>query len=196
MNFFFQEKLIIILKKIVKKKDKKFLGQANLPMFNRAGDSIFWASNNENLVNYDSCFYDGYFFQAFFAFILNNKSYNAFFFSFFRDNFNKKNNKVYVMSDDLRELVFLRIKSRKHLKSIAKNIKKTFKFNDYFFSKVFFISFYKFIIVSIKVFNRFYKFKTYKISHFVLTSTFFWKFYFLNFFQKNTFKKILLKKYF
>lgn len=142
-------------------------------MFNRAGESIFWASNNENFINYARCFSEGYFFQAFFAFILNNKSYNAFFFSFFRDNFNKKKNKIFVISADLRELVFLRMQAKKHLKSIAKNVKKTFKFNDYFFSKVFFISYYKFIIVSIKIFNRFYKFKSYKNLQFIAISTFF-----------------------
>jgi hypothetical protein len=149
------------------------LGQANLPMLNRAGESIFWASSNENFINYARCFSEGYFFQAFFAFILSNKSYNVFFFSFFRTNIFKKVNNVYAMPRHLRRFVILKMKSKKYFKSIAKSIKKTFKFNDYFFSKVFFLSFYKYIIVTIKVFNRFYKFKKKKRIQFVATSTFF-----------------------
>ena len=165
-------------------------------MLNRAGESIFWASNNENFINYARCFSEGYFFQAFFAFILSNKSYNAFFFSFFKNNFNLKINSVHVLPHNLRKFVFFKIKAKKHITSIAKSIKKTFKLNEFFFSKVFFLSFYKFIIVTIKVFNRFYKFKKQKRMQFVSITSFFWKFYFLNFFQKNNFKKIILKKSF
>ena len=142
-------------------------------MLNRAGESIFWASNNENFINYARCFSEGYFFQAFFAFILSNKSYNAFFFSFFRNNFSLKVNKTYILPKKLRRYIFLKLRSKKYLKSIAKNVKKTFKLSEYFFSKVFFISFYKFIIVTIKVFNRFYKFKKQKNLQFVSTKTFF-----------------------
>jgi hypothetical protein len=165
-------------------------------MLNRAGESIFWASNNENFINYARCFSEGYFFQAFFAFILSNKSYNAFFFSFFRNNFNLKVNKVYVLQKNLRKFIFFKVQTKKHFKNIAKNIKKTFKLSEFFFSKVFFISYYKYIIVTIKIFNRLYKFKKKKFLQFISMGTFFWKFYFLNFFQKNIFKKISLKKSF
>lgn len=172
------------------------MGQANLPMLNRAGESIFWASNNENFINYARCFSEGYFFQAFFAFILSNKSYNAFFFSFFKNNINLKVNKTYVLSNNLRRFILHKINIKKYIKSTAKNIKKTFKLNDYFFSKVFFISFYKFIIVTIKIFNRFFKLKKQKHLHFISTSTYFWKFYFLHFYQKSVFKKVFLNKTF
>lgn len=96
-----------------------------------------------------------------------------FFFSFFKNNINLKVNKTYVLSNNLRRFILHKINIKKYIKSTAKNIKKTFKLNDYFFSKVFFISFYKFIIVTIKIFNRFFKLKKQKHLHFISTSTYF-----------------------
>ena len=80
---------------------------------------------------------------------------------------------MHVLPHNLRKFVFFKIKAKKHITSIAKSIKKTFKLNEFFFSKVFFLSFYKFIIVTIKVFNRFYKFKKQKRMQFVSITSFF-----------------------
>ena len=165
-------------------------------MLNRAGESIFWASNNENFINYARCFSEGYFFQSFFAFILSNKSYNSFFFSFFRSIIQKKQRTNFIVRGELRFMVIIKILSKKHLKKTAKTLKKTFGFNDYFFSKVFFISFYKYLIITIKVFNRFYKFKKYKKKQFFAITTLFWKYYFLNFFKNKVQKNLMFFKKF
>jgi hypothetical protein len=94
-------------------------------------------------------------------YILSNKSYNFFFFKFFNSTIKRKNVKKYINADVFNDIVN-RVDSRLRFLKVVKSIKKTFKFTDYFFSKIFFVSFYKFIIISVKIYARFHKFKKFR----------------------------------
>lgn len=59
------------------------------------------------------------------------------------------------MRENCKNTVIRRFDANRALKLKAKSIRKTFKFNNYFFSKVFLFSFYNCLIVTIKVFTRF-----------------------------------------
>jgi hypothetical protein len=96
----------------------------------------------------------------FFSQILSNKAYSFFFFNIF-NRVVKCNAFAKFFSEAACVDVVKKVKQRIHLKKKSKYIRKTFKYTDFFFSKVFFISFYNFIIVSIKVYSRFFKFKKY-----------------------------------
>jgi hypothetical protein len=172
------------------------LGQANLPMLNRAGESIFWASNNENFINYARGFAEGFFFQMFLAFLLSNKAYNFFFFSYFHNVLEKKKLNSYVVTRGTRHKVMIKFHKMSFLKKMAKSVKKTFKFTDFFFSKVFFFSYYKFVIVTIKIYTRFFKRQKFNYDKFMEVSTLFWKYYFISFFLRQIRGAELMQKKF
>ncbi len=57
-------------------------------MLNRAGESIFWNFNSENLINFVRCFAEGFFFQNILNLLFTSQTTN---YIFFLENFSKIN---------------------------------------------------------------------------------------------------------
>lgn len=62
-------------------------------MLNRAGESIFWNFNSENLINFVRCFAEGFFFQNILNLLFTSQTSN---YIFFLENFSKINYKSSV----------------------------------------------------------------------------------------------------
>lgn len=100
------------------------------------------------------------------------------------------------MRGTLRKRVLNRLRARAFLCKNAKHITKTFRFTDFYFSKVFFFSYYKFIIISIKVFSRL---RIRRIRHkkiILKKGLLLWKFFFLAFLCNTARNEGHLKKKF
>jgi hypothetical protein len=163
------------------------LGQTNLPMLNRVGDTIFWSSLNENLINFLKCFSESFFFQK----ILLNAVFSKLSFSYFYINrtlFFKKMKQSAAFYENFYKKYNLSFKFRLLSRYLSFNKKKKI-----YFTKVFFFSYINWIIVSVRVYNsiakNFVKKKKKK------SSMLFWKFFFISYvFKKKTY--LNNKKYF
>jgi len=153
-------------------------------MLNRAGTSIFWNSNNENLINFLKCFCESFFFQKTLLLFLSNRLPKFITFIKIKKLFNKK----IVFKKNQKNNFY--VKFLKKFK-LVKKYKKFFKFLykqksiKCYFTKVFFLSYSNWVIVTVRIYKRYKKifiFKKKKINLLLL-----WKFFFFNNFKKNNF---------
>lgn len=129
-------------------------------MLNRTGESIFWSSNSENLINYLKCFGEGYFVQKVVPLLLLA---NAPIFIYYMQNYNKiKYNDKYIektkeiirasMKSKSRRLLLLRARRFAAFKSL-KFFMSVFRKKYSFTTKVFFISYLDWIIITVRLLN-------------------------------------------
>jgi len=129
-------------------------------MLNRAGESIFWSSNSENLINYLKCFSEGYFVQKVVPLLLLS---NTPIFVYYMQNYNKikysdeyleKTKKIIcaTMKAKSRKLLLLKARRFAAFKSL-KFFMSVFNKKYSFTTKVFFVSYSDWIVVTVRLLN-------------------------------------------
>ena len=172
------------------------MGQANLPMLNRTGETIFWSANNENLINYMRCFTESFFLQKTIALLLHSKtSLLLFFFS----NLNKvifNSIKLENDSEKFNLFIFKKFFKKNRILKFNRSLKKFIRFFRYkhtFLTKVFLLSYYNWIIITIRVL-KYYKKKS-LVRYEPTLTIFFWKYLLYNFFYYNSELPFFFKKF-
>lgn len=154
-------------------------------MLNRAGESVFWNFNNENLINFVRCFAEGYFFQIILNLVFTSQTTN---YIFFLENFSKLN---YVSINSSLGNKF-RYKKKflwKHQKLLfLGNLKEFFKYSSLkknFIAKIFIFSYTNWLILISRVFL---KIKSHKYNDYTnIKILLLWKhFYFNSVFTKRS----------
>lgn len=158
------------------------MGHANLPMLNRAGETIFWNSNSENLIDFCKCFCESYLLQK--ALSLLCSSYSVYYL-FYLNNFNKKKylRKLFIKYPVKYNFRLCSRVKRFKLYSKLQRYCRSFKVRRVFVTKVFFISFKNWIFVTFRFLNSYKEFK-YR-NFFFRNYSIFWKYLILNSFIKN-----------
>ena len=124
------------------------MGQTNLPMLNRAGETIFWNSINENLISFLKCFCESYFFQKILLVTISNRILNSIIF------FNKNNifKNYWQPESDNEHDVFISTVSPSFEYNRLWKFAITEKNIKQFLTKTYFMSYSNWIVVTIRMY--------------------------------------------